>query len=183
MSSRLFVSRRLPGFQHRLLSRRFRPTKAKKRTQQRVVVVVVVFGFFAFLSFSSSQVVSSRAAQGEWMSSRQNILETTPLPNPPFRVSKYFLWLKVGFLVKCMASRLQTNNELSSLFQRKKKCSEFPREEPRRDRARRVASMSSSSSLAFGASSLSARQNAATRGSRTVRDSRFLIFFFLFFSA
>ena len=86
----------------------------------------------------------------------------------------------MGFLVKCMASRLQTNNELSSLFQRKKKCSEFPREEPRRDRARRVASMSSSSSLAFGASSLSARQNAATRGSRTVRDSRFLIFFFPF---
>ena len=181
MSSRLFVSRRLPGFQHRLLSRRFRPTKAKKRTQQRVVVVVVVFGFFAFLSFSSSQVVSSRAAQGEWMSSRQNILKTTPLPNPSFRVSKhFFLWLKVGFLVKCMASRLQTNNELSSLFQRKKKCSEFPREEPRRDRARRVASMSSSSSLAFGASALSARQNAATRGSRTVRDSRFLIFFFPF---
>ena len=33
----------------------------------------------------------------------------------------FFLWLKVGFLVKCMASRLQTNNELSSLFQRKKK--------------------------------------------------------------
>ena len=180
MSSRLFVSRRLPGFQHRLLSRRFRPTKAKKRTQQRVVVVVVVFGFFAFLSFSSSQVVSSRAAQGEWMSSRQNILETTPLPNPPFRVSKhFFLWLKVGFLVKCMASRLQTNNELSSLFQRKKKCSEFPREEPRRDRARRAASMSSSSSLAFGASVLSAR-HAATRGSCTVRDSRSLIFFFLF---
>ena len=126
MSSRLFVSRRLPGFQHRLLSRRFRPTKAKKRTQQRVVVVVVVFGFFAFLSFSSSQVVSSRAAQGEWMSSRQNILETTPLPNPSFRVSKhFFLWLKVGFLVKCMASRLQTNNELSSLFQRKKSVPNF----------------------------------------------------------
>ena len=40
--------------------------------------------------------------------------------------------------------------------------------------------MSSSSSLAFGASSLSARQNAATRGSRTVRDSRFLVFFFPF---
>ena len=185
MSSRLFVSRRLPGFQHRLLSRRFRPTKAKKRTQQRVVVVVVVFGFFAFLSFSSSQVVSSRAAQGEWMSSRQNI----SWKQRPFQIHHlgsqniFFLWLKVGFLVKCMASRLQTNNELSSLFQRKKKCSEFPREEPRRDRARRVASMSSSSSLAFGASALSARQNAATRGSRTVRDSRFLIFFFLFFSA
>ena len=123
MSSRLFVSRRLPGFQHRLLSRRFRPTKAKKRTQQRVVVVVVVFGFFAFLSFSSSQVVSSRAAQGEWMSSRQNI----SWKQRPFQIhylgsqNIFFLWLKVGFLVKCMASRLQTNNELSSLFQRKKK--------------------------------------------------------------
>lgn len=87
------------------------------------MVVVVVFGFFAFLSFSSSQVVSSRAAQGEWMSSRQNI----SWKQLPFQIHHlgsqniFFLWLKVGFLVKCMASRLQTNNELSSLFQRKKK--------------------------------------------------------------